>query len=128
MIKNKVVVQYKDKTLKKGSTSDFLPNKQTFHLELTSGEIIEISTENLKAVFFVKDLDGDNSYQEQYTEGIPGGGKKIKVQFSDGESLVGFSQGYAPNRPGFFLTPADKKSNNDRIFIIKSSTESVEIL
>ncbi|UCF86918.1 MAG: hypothetical protein JSV71_05415 [Nitrospiraceae bacterium] len=126
MIINKVVLQFKDKTIKKGSTGDFLPNKKNFHLELPKGEIVEITMEDLKAVFFVKDHLGDSEYKEQYTENIPGGGRKIKVQFSDGEILIGYSQGYAPNRPGFFLTPADTKGNNERIFVLKSATESVE--
>jgi hypothetical protein len=128
MIVNKVVLQFKDKTIKKGSTGDFLPNKKNFHLELPDSEIVEITMEDLKAVFFVKDHLGNSGYKEQYIESIPGGGRKIKVQFSDGETLIGYSQGYAPNRPGFFLTPADTKGNNERIFILKSATENVEFI
>ncbi len=128
MIINKVVIQFKDKTIKKGSTSDFLPNKNSFHLESPHGEIVEIYMEKLKAIFFVRDHLGNSEYKEQYTENIPGGGRKIKVRFSDGEVLIGYSQGYAPNRPGFFLVPADTKSNNERVFILKSATENVEFI
>lgn len=128
MVINKVVLQFKDKTIKKGSTGDFLPNKKNFHLELPNGEISEVIMEDLKAVFFVKDHTGNSGYKEQYTETIPGGGRKIKIQFSDGENMIGFSQGYAPNRQGFFITPADTKGNNERIFVLKSATESVEFI
>ena len=37
----------------------------------------------------------------------PLSGRKIKVLFKDGETIVGTTQGYQPGRPGFFLVPAD---------------------
>jgi hypothetical protein len=51
MAPNKVVIKFKDNSVVKGKTSDFSPNKAQFHLEEMNGEISEISTENLKAVF-----------------------------------------------------------------------------
>ena len=56
---NKVVVKFKDNTVAKGKTSDFFPNKTQFHLEEMNGEIADISIEDLKAVFFVKDFKGN---------------------------------------------------------------------
>ena len=41
----------------KGQTTDFFPNKNDFHLELLSGEIVKIETEQLKSLFFVKDFE-----------------------------------------------------------------------
>jgi hypothetical protein len=128
MIQNKVVVQYKDKTVKKGSTGDFSPNKDNFHLHIQDGETIEIEVEELKAIFFVKDFDGDHEYHETYAQTIPGGGKKLQVKFFDGEIMIGYSQGYTPHRPGFFLVPADTQTNNERIFIVKSATVAVQVL
>lgn len=52
-------------------------------------------------------------------------GKKIQVDFKDGEILVGYSQGFTPNRPGFFVFPADPESNNDRIFVFTAATKAV---
>jgi hypothetical protein len=121
----KVVVQFKDRTIIKGSTGNFSPNKKIFHLLIFNGDTIEIDVEQLKAIFFVKDLEGNSSYIEDYSELIPGGGKKIQVEFLDGEIIIGYSQGYSLNRPTFFLVPADTKSNNERIFIIKSATKKV---
>jgi hypothetical protein len=37
---NKVVARFKDGILMKGTTSDFFPNKNEFHLKLISGEIV----------------------------------------------------------------------------------------
>lgn len=124
---NKIVVKFKDGTLMKGRTSDFLPNKNSFHLELTDGSIANINMEHLKAVFFVKDFQGNKQYKDDYKDIVPGGGKKIRVKFTDGELLVGYTLGYAPNRTGFFLVPADNQSNNERIFVVNSVIEKVEL-
>ncbi len=53
---NKVVVRFKDGTIMKGNTSDFFPNKASFHLSYPEGKIEEIDVKELKAVFFVKDF------------------------------------------------------------------------
>ena len=52
----------------------------------------------------------------------------MKVSFSDGEEIIGYTLGYSPDRQGFYLTPADLKGNNERIFVIKSATEKVEFI
>ena len=39
---NKVVARFKDGSIVKGKTSDFFPNKETCHLETSSGEIKKI--------------------------------------------------------------------------------------
>ena len=128
MAPNKVVVKFKDNTVAKGKTSDFFQNKAQFHLEETNGEISEISIEDLKAVFFVKDLKGNKEHQYNYNDHIAAGGRKIKVLFNDGETVVGYSLSYSADRLGFFMTPADLKGNNERIFVVNSATEKVEFL
>jgi hypothetical protein len=114
--------------MRKGTTSDFFPNKTQFHLEEMNGEIVEIRIEELKAVFFVKDFEGNKNHRYNYDDQIAGGGRKIKVRFFDGEIVVGYTLGYSPDRQGFFLTSADLQGNNERIFVVKSSTEKVEFL
>jgi hypothetical protein len=59
---------------------------------------------------------------------LAGGGRKIQVRFLDGETIVGYTMGYSPDRTGFFLVPADSKGNNERIFVVKSATEKVEMM
>ena len=125
---NKVVAKFKDNTLAKGKTSDFFPNKTQFHLENLNGEIVGISIEDLKAVFFVKDFEGNKNHDKNYNDEIAGGGRKIRVRFFDGETVVGYTLGYSPDRQGFYMTPADLKGNNERIFVVKSATEKVEFL
>jgi small nuclear ribonucleoprotein (snRNP)-like protein len=128
MVTNKVVVQFKDKRVLKGKTNNFFPNKHNFHLELTTGEKTEIQVEALKAIFFVKNYDGDKQHQDSYVDKVAGGGRKIKVKFKDGETIIGYTTGYSADRTGFYMVPADLKSNNERIFIVKSATEAIEML
>ena len=125
---NKVVIRFKDGTIKKGNTSDFFPNKGQFHLNHLEGEIEEVDVEELKAVFFVKDFKGDKEHEKKYEDTVHGAGRKIQVDFIDGESIVGFALGYSPDRQGFFVTPGDLGGNNERIFVGKSATTNIKFL
>ena len=127
MPQNRVVAHFKDGRILKGRTRDFHPNRDRFHLE-TPDEMSLIYLAELKAVFFVKDYAGDKHRQDSYDDEVPGGGRKMKVTFSDGEELSGYATSYSSDRPGFFLVPADLKSNNERIFVVASSCEQVELL
>lgn len=125
---NQIVVKYKGGEIKKGSTNDFLPNKNNFHLNSREGGIEEINLDDTKAIFFVKDLDGNGDYNYTYEDVIPGGGKKMNVDFDDGERITGYALGYSPERKGFFITPADLSGNNQRIYVVASSVIKVELL
>jgi len=125
---NQIVINLKDGKLKKGNTNDFLPNKATFHLTNREGDIEEVKVEDAKAIFFVSDLDGNKDYNYTYDDVIPGGGKKVSVDFNDGENVVGYALGYSPDRQGFFITPADLSGNNQRIYAVVSSIKKVTFL
>jgi hypothetical protein len=89
-----------------------------------------VSTSLLKAVFFVKTFEGNKNHRstDDFTveslRDVPG--LKVKVTFSDGEVMYGTTHGYAPERKGFFIFPADKESNNERVFVIRESADGVE--
>jgi hypothetical protein len=129
----KVVARYIDGRVSKGLSQDFFPNKDRFHIypaDKASSETIEIFLKELKAVFFVRDFVGNFQYDErkEYVEGDKPSGRKIEVTFKDGEVLVGTTLGYDPSRPGFFLFPADPKSNNVRVFAVTTSVKKVRFL
>ena len=128
MTPSKVIVRFKDGMIMKGNTSDFFPNKVRFHFNRLDGKIEEINIETLKAVFFVKNFEGNKDYQEKYEDTIHAAGRKIEVEFTDGETISGYALGYSPDRHGFFITPADLASNNERIFIVKSATKNIKFL
>ena len=89
---------------------------------------ISISIEDLKAVFFVKDFEGNKDHKKKYDDVIHGAGRKIVVDFNDGESIIGYALSYSPDRQGFFMTPADLSGNNERAFIVKSATKNIKFL
>jgi hypothetical protein len=129
----KVVVRYSCGRLIKGFTQDFFPTKKLFHLtpvDNLSGEPIEVSIEDLKAVFLVRGFIGRSRYKERkkYIEGEKPSGQKVEVTFIDGEVLVGSTLGYNPKRQGFFIFPADPQSNNLRVYVVSSSIEKVRCL
>jgi hypothetical protein len=133
MGKVKVIVRFSDGKLIKGFTQDFFPNKERFHLipaDNPSGGAIEVSMKDLKAIFMVRDFTGDSLYKERkkYIEGEQLSGKKVEVTFIDGEVLVGTTLGYNPKRQGFFIFPADPKSNNIRVYVVSSAVEKVRYL
>ncbi len=96
-------------------------------MELVSGERIEIHIEELKAMFFVKSYEGDKQHEKNYADKVPGGGRKIKVKFTDGETIKGYTTGYSADRAGFYMVPGDLRGNNERIFVVSSATEAIEM-
>ncbi len=123
----------------KGVTYNFAPGKRFFHVvPLTEGKDAgvkkgsEVVTSELKAIFFVKSLEGRKGppvleglieEAEEQTNAI-----KVRVVFHDGETLVGLTHGYSREKQGFFVTPLEKETNNIRIFVVFDSTREIEIL
>ena len=134
--RGKIVVHYADGRIKKGYSYDFYPNKPCFYLlPLVAGfsfsdERVKVPMEDLKAVFFVRDFVGDSSYNERkyFAEGERPPGRKVEVRFKDGEVLVGSTVGYDRQRPGFFLIPADLKSNNLKVFAVSAAVTQVRFV
>jgi hypothetical protein len=130
-ITNLVVARYLDGRVLKGVTRDFSPNRPMFHLDLEDGRAaVELRFKQLKALFFVKALEGDPSRQDVrgFVEGPAetSQGKKIAVRFRDGEFICGYTLSWSPDREGFFLFPADAAANNQRIFVITGSTLEIK--
>jgi len=134
MIQNKIVLRYQDGRVMKGFTTDFMPNKDIFHLlpmnAPPSSKPVPVMVQEFKAVFFVKDFMGDPMYHDkkEFEPAKPISGRKIKVVFKDGELLIGTTQGYQPGRSGFFVFPADSKSNIDRCYVVASATRAVSFV
>jgi hypothetical protein len=133
-MQNKIVVRYLDGRLTKGFTSDFMPNKDVFHVVPMNAPPGAkpgiINMQDLKAIFFVKDFVGNAGYNDKkiFDPAKPVAGRKIKVVFKDGETLVGTTQGYQPGRQGFFVFPADPQSNIDRFYVVSLAVSSVSFL
>ncbi|BDU77814.1 DUF6982 domain-containing protein [Mesoterricola sediminis] len=131
---NQVVARYQDGHLIKGHTVDFTPTSERFHVyplgSYPGAKPLEIDVTDLKGVFFVKNLQGNPAHVKRNifepTNLTPG--RKVRVVFKDGEVLLGHAQGYHPERKGFFILPADQRSNNERCYVLAAATREVSIL
>jgi len=117
----------------RGFVFDFLATREAFQIFPVDGAGTgfgtTVSLKELKALYFVKQFEGDPDYLENKISVDPKSvarqAKKIEVVFSDGERLLGTTEAYSPARLGFFMYPADPKSNNQRIFVINANVREV---
>jgi len=124
-LKQKVVARYRDGRVAKGFTEDFTPKREVFTLSEEDGRgSSTINLKELKAIFFVKSLEGDRDHSERKLQ-IPEKpmGKQILIAFEDGEVIRGSALGVNLTPLGFLLFPADPNCNNKRIFVIKSAVK-----
>ena len=125
---NRVVAHFLDGRILKGSTIDLSPGRSSFHL-VRDGSTVQIRFSEVKAVFFVRDLDGDPRRLD--LRGFIAGpsetlhGKKVAVRFADGELVCGYTLSYMPRKDAFFMYPADLGSNNLRIYVNAASAVEV---
>lgn len=128
----KVVARYADGRVLKGTTLNFSPSRDLFSLHLLGAapdtEPQGVALRELKAVFFVRDFDGNAVYNERKLFERRPVGRAITVAFMDGEELVGSSVTFDDARTGFFLFPADPASNNERIYVLRSAVREIKKL
>ncbi|MBN1142307.1 MAG: hypothetical protein JXB25_11030 [Deltaproteobacteria bacterium] len=131
---NKVVARFADGRIVKGMTANFSPAKDRFHLNELSAPAgskpLEVLVGSLKALFFVKDFEGNPKHVEkkEFDPARPPAGRRIKVEFRDGEVLLGTTQGYQPGRAGFFLMPADAASNIERCYVVAAAAKEISFV
>jgi hypothetical protein len=136
-VQNLVVARYRDGKIIRGVTHDFGPQKKVFHVSTVEkygktirGKVFEIFLSELKAVFFVKSLEGRQgppSLKGLMEKKLDAPSlMKAKVTFFDGEIVVGTTQGYTHEREGFFVVPLERDSNNLRIFVVSSAVKKIE--
>jgi hypothetical protein len=128
----KIVVRYADGRLLKGYTCDFLATKRYFHLapapDAPKAARITVPVGHLKAIFFVRDFTGESRYVERKTFDHHTSGRRVAITFLDDEQLVGATLNYRPDGEGFFVIPADPKSNNLRVFVVARAVRHVRFI
>ena len=70
-----------------------------------------IPADRIKAIFFM---------QGRATPPLPQNGQRIRVSFSDGRQIVGFSEDVEVGENGFFLVPADLRTHTARIYVFRA--------
>ncbi len=132
MAANAIVARFADGRTVKGVSLDVAPERPTCHVRTADGAMIEIAMRDLKALFFVKSLDGDPKHVEggDIPDGDPRlrGARLVEVIFHDKERVVGLAMRYPPNKPFFFLVPADEKSNNMRILVNRDQVSNMALV
>ena len=127
--RNKAVVAFLDGRRMKGYIHDLSAQKDRFHLfsepDAARGEGTEVYMKDLKAIFLARDLVGGSEYSESQEFNVQNQSRKAEVTFRDGEKLAGTSEGYNPQEYGFFLVPADPRSNHLRVFVITRNAAQI---
>jgi hypothetical protein len=124
---SQVVVRYRDGRRIKGITEDFAPGIPRFIVAQENGEHVLIGGfAGVKAIFFVKSLEGDRLYDEEKNFGVASQfGRKTVVVFSDKEEIWGYTLPGHIEHPQFFLFPVDPKSNNAKVYIVRDAAAEI---
>ena len=127
---NKVVARFADGRVVKGESMNVDITKPTCHVRTSDGKMQEVRLADLKALFFVKSLDGDSTHNEamapEATDPRARGSIQVELKFKDGERLVAFANRFPPLGHFFFLIPVDTKSNNIRILVNRAEVVSID--
>ena len=131
MNQKKVVAHYQNGKVFKGTTKDFFPSQDFFHLTPMDApketKPLKLSVYGMKGLFFVKNLLGNKDYYEKkdFNSARPVVGHKIRIIFKDGELMVGTTNGYQEDLSGLIVVPADSNSNNERCFVFTSAIQKI---
>lgn len=125
----KVILHYLDKTLLPGHARFFFRDQQRIDVTDLDGRLHTVDLDRLKAVFFVKDFEGDSNHAEsrRFVGNSPVFGEPIRIVFSDGEILLGRALGYRPEERGFYVQPADPHSNNRMVFVPVKAVREIQV-
>jgi hypothetical protein len=77
-----------------------------------------VQVDRVKAIFFML---------EPGRPAPAAAGKRVRVTFRDGRQIAGFSPDYAEGGAGFFMVPADTKTNTARIWVYRSAVKAVAV-
>jgi len=104
----------------------------TLVITATDGAEHSVALHELKALFFVKSFEGSKQYTElkffsahPVVEGI-----WARLNFYDNETIEGviYNSLHFLTHDGFFLKPPDPRSNNQMMYVLKSSLRDFRIL
>lgn len=115
---HRVILHTMEGQVKRGALKDPDLGAESLSLEGTAGGIEAIALGRVKAIFFML-APGARS--------PAGDGQKVRVTFKDGRQVAGFSRDHQQGGPGFFVVPADNRTNTERIYIYRHGVQAVGI-
>jgi hypothetical protein len=114
---HRVIIHTIEGQVKRGIIRDVDLLDEAIALEQQTGFTPErIPGKRVKAIFFMLPAGARQPQAE---------GQKIRVTFSDGRQVAGFSRDFKEGGQGFFLIPADNRTNTARIFVYRSNVQAV---
>jgi hypothetical protein len=114
---HRVIIHTVEGQVKRGAIRDVDLLDEVIPLEQQTGFAPErIPITRVKAVFFML-ATGSRPPQPD--------GQKVRITFTDGRQVAGFSDDYKNPGQGFFVIPADTRTNTSRIFIYRASVQTV---
>ncbi len=126
---DKVVLRYLDGEMKKRLVSKHVSlTRNTFNAITADGVVEQVKYSDLKAVFYVKNLDGNRDYHDSkaHRDNTMKKRRQAQVFFKDGEVMRGTVMNYSSDKQGFFLTPADPDGNDEKVFVVMTAINRVE--
>ena len=130
MFDHQVVIKFLDGTLLKGFGSFITPGEMVVEVQDLQNEIHFIDMHKVKAVFYVRTLDGLNirhSGPKRITRTLASG-TSVRLVFSDGEEIIGLmtNPDAARTSGGFYITPTEE-GNNYRIYVNRDAVEALYV-
>ena len=113
---HRVVLHTLEGQVRRGTMSDVDLLDPIIRLQPQGALPDAIPAERIKAIFFMQG-PGDAPLPQQ--------GQRIRVSFSDGRQIVGFSEDVEVGENGFFLVPADLRTHTARIYVFRAGVHSI---
>ena len=128
----KVVAHFIDHQIVKGTSVDVDPSRPRCHINTDDRGLMEVDLDQVKALYFVKDLGGNAAYDEAQAPSAGDsrlrGSTLIDITFLDGEHLGALTNRYPPRGRLFFVVPMDPQSNNQRILINGDAVAEMKVV
>jgi hypothetical protein len=127
----RVIVRKLDRDSVSGYVGPHYLHENKVELLNAAGKLVLIPLEEIKAVYFVRDLESSEEVVRKSFPSRPRAeGLWVRIAFKDQEVLEGLmgnelSQ-FVPE--GFLIAPPDTRGNTQRIFVPRSSLQSFTIL
>jgi hypothetical protein len=116
---HRVVVHTLEGQVKRGVLEDAQLAADSLALVVQPGGAPEpITTDRVKAIFFML-APGEQAPAPE--------GRKVRVTFRDGRQVAGLSPDYREGAIGFFMIPADSRTNTGRIWVYQAAVKQVAL-
>jgi hypothetical protein len=116
---HRVVVHTVEGQVKRGVLEDAELDAVVLGLAPQPGADPEVlQTDRVKAIFFML-APGETPPAPE--------GRQVRVTFRDGRQVAGFAPDYTEEGVGFFMIPADARTNTGRIWVYRSAVRSVSV-